>query len=163
SVTAPAHGTATVSGGQSLYTPAPGYSGSDAFSYTVSDGNGSSSTATVTLPMNAPATANPDTHTVQQNSSNNALSILTTASNPDSDPLSVTSVTTPAHGSASVSGGQVLYTPAPGYFGTDTFQYTASDSNGSTSTAAVTLTINAPPAAGSDSLTVQQNSSGNAL
>ncbi|MEO1495415.1 MAG: Ig-like domain-containing protein, partial [Pseudomonadota bacterium] len=37
------------------YTPAAGFSGSDTFSYTVSDGQGSSDTATVTIDVTAPA------------------------------------------------------------------------------------------------------------
>ncbi len=163
SATAPGHGTATVSGGQILYTPAAGYSGGDSFQYTVDDGHGSSSTATVNVLVNAPVTANPDSYTVQQGSSNYALAVVSNDTDADGDTLSAVSVTAPAHGTATVSGGQVLYTPAPGYFGTDTFQYTASDGNGSTSTATITVLVNAPVSASSDAFTVQQNSGNNAL
>ena len=53
SVTAPAHGTATVSGSQVIYTPAPGFVGSDSFGYSVCDDGApvmcSSSTDSVTV------------------------------------------------------------------------------------------------------------------
>ena len=50
-VTAPTHGTATISsdGKTVTYTPTTGYSGSDYFSYTVSDGKGNTSTANVDI------------------------------------------------------------------------------------------------------------------
>ena len=47
-VTTPAHGTAVIAtAGGVTYTPAAGYSGSDQFDYTLSDGNGGSATGTV--------------------------------------------------------------------------------------------------------------------
>ena len=58
--TSPAHGTASVQPtGQALYTPAPGYTGPDAFSYSITDGNGGTASATVTItvrPSNLPPT-----------------------------------------------------------------------------------------------------------
>ena len=42
-VSAPAHGTASTFSNTVAYTPATGYTGSDSFTYTVSDGNGSAS------------------------------------------------------------------------------------------------------------------------
>lgn len=46
--TAPTHGTAAINtDGTIRYTPTTGYSGSDSFSYTISDGNGNTSTANV--------------------------------------------------------------------------------------------------------------------
>ena len=48
--TAPAHGTRTVnSNGTISYTPAPGYEGTDSFTYTVSDGKGGTATGTVVI------------------------------------------------------------------------------------------------------------------
>src|SRR5207249_1177756 len=49
SVTQPAHGTATLVGGVVRYAPAANYNGSDAFTYTISDGNGGTATATVNV------------------------------------------------------------------------------------------------------------------
>jgi hypothetical protein len=48
--TAPADGTAVVNADNTItYTPATGYSGPDAFGYTISDGNGGTASATVTI------------------------------------------------------------------------------------------------------------------
>lgn len=51
SVTTPENGTAAISnnGKEVTYTPNAGYSGTDSFTYTISDGHGNTSTATVTL------------------------------------------------------------------------------------------------------------------
>ena len=69
--------------------------------------------------------------------------------------LSIVSVQPPSHGSVTIqqsSGAmgysapdQLLYTPAFGFSGTDTFTYTASDAAGDQSTALITVTI-LPPA-----------------
>lgn len=55
--------------------------------------------------------------------------------------LSITGLGTPAHGSASISGTQVQYTPAVGYYGADSFSYTISD-GALTATATVSMTVN---------------------
>ncbi len=59
----------------------------------------------------------------------------------DSDPLTYT-VSAPANGSASVSGGNVIYTPKKDFNGTDTFTITASDGKLS-SVQTVTVTVTA--------------------
>jgi hypothetical protein len=46
----PARGTASISGGGTIrYIPSPGYFGTDAFTYTITDGQGGSASATVTI------------------------------------------------------------------------------------------------------------------
>ncbi len=42
-------GTAEVSGDVILYTPTPGFTGTDSFTYTIDDGHGGQDTATVTI------------------------------------------------------------------------------------------------------------------
>jgi hypothetical protein len=62
------------------------------------------------------------------------------------DPTSIKIVVAPTHGTAAVSGGQVTYTPAMGYAGLDTFQYTVQDNLGTTSNVAtVSVNVTAPP------------------
>ena len=51
--TAPANGTVTRTGGSATYTPAAGFSGSDSFAYTLSDGNGGTATGTATVSVSA--------------------------------------------------------------------------------------------------------------
>jgi hypothetical protein len=58
--------------------------------------------------------------------------------------LSLVSVSAPAHGSASIANGKIVYTPAAGYYGSDSLTYTArADQGGTTATARVDLTVEA--------------------
>ncbi|OQY27989.1 MAG: hypothetical protein B6244_08575 [Candidatus Cloacimonetes bacterium 4572_55] len=61
----------------------------------------------------------------------------------DGDPLLITDVTQPAHGTAiiDVDGLSIVYTPIAGYYGEDNFDYTISDGNGETADAAVDITV----------------------
>jgi Big-like domain-containing protein len=52
----------------------------------------------------------------------------------------ISNVTAPGHGTAVVSGNSVVYTPAPGFVGTDTFTYTVTTACG-TATATVTVVV----------------------
>ncbi|WP_281169879.1 Ig-like domain-containing protein [Olivibacter sitiensis] len=79
-------------------------------------------------------------------------------------PGSVTIVTGPEHGTATVNAdGTVTYTPNEGYTGDDSFTYTVSDENGLTSNeATVNITVEAsvpevPPVANNDAGTVTEN------
>ncbi|MCE5228582.1 S8 family serine peptidase [bacterium] len=76
---------------------------------------------------------------------NTALTIpvLANDSDPDGDPLSITSVTNPAHGTTFTNvNGTITYRPVTNYYGTDSFQYTISDGRGGSATATVTVTVN---------------------
>ncbi|MEM1446387.1 MAG: PQQ-dependent sugar dehydrogenase [Planctomycetota bacterium] len=75
------------------------------------------------------------------------INALANDTDPDGDDLNLTNVTPPADGTATINGGQLQYTPAPGFVGTDTFGYTISDGEFSDS-ADVTVTVNAAPQAG---------------
>ena len=61
----------------------------------------------------------------------------------DGDPLTVTAVGNPTHGTAVIEGGNVRYTPDANYNGGDSFTYTISDGNGGTDSASVALTRHA--------------------
>jgi VCBS repeat-containing protein/CshA-type fibril repeat protein len=81
------------------------------------------------------------------------IAVLANDTAPDHDPLTVTSVTPPAHGSVVINAdGSITYTPATGFSGSDTFSYTISDGNGGTSSATVSVDVGpvttlAPPPA----------------
>ena len=96
-------------------------------------------------PVNDPPTAVNDATTVAQNSSGNAISVLSndSAAPDQGETLTVVAVTTPAHGAVAITGGGtgVSYTPAAAYVGSDTFSYTISDGNGGTASATVTVTV----------------------
>ncbi len=61
---------------------------------------------------------------------------------PGTPAATITAVGTPLHGTATISGVSITYTPTGSFTGTDTFTYTISNSAGS-STATVTVTVNA--------------------
>ena len=80
------------------------------------------------------------------------INVLANDTDSDGDTLTVTGSTTPAHGTATCTATQCQYTPANGFTGTDTFQYTISDGHGGVATATVTVTVSAVvPAFGLDS------------
>lgn len=55
-----AHGTVAIVGGKAVYAPAAGYVGTDAFTYTVSDGKGGTGTGTVAVRVGGAATPVPN-------------------------------------------------------------------------------------------------------
>ncbi|MFF3666205.1 Ig-like domain-containing protein [Microtetraspora malaysiensis] len=69
----------------------------------------------------------------------NPVSIPVLANDTGTAPV-ISSVTAPGHGTATISGGNVVYTPGPGFVGADTFTYTITTDCG-TSTATVTVTV----------------------
>lgn len=71
------------------------------------------------------------------------LDVLANDTDVDGDVLSITGVTSPAHGTAVVDNGKITYTPAQNYNGADTFTYSVSDGNGETDTATVTIVVSA--------------------
>jgi Bacterial Ig domain/FG-GAP-like repeat len=151
--TAPAHGTATVDSttGTVNYQPASDYSGADSFQYTVRDNFGApSNVASVSVTVQPAPVAVNDTATVQANSSV-MIAVLAndTSSGGTLDSTSVKIVVAPSHGTNSVSGGQVTYTPTTGYSGLDTFQYTVQDNLGTPSNVAtVSVNVTALPSKG---------------
>ena len=68
------------------------------------------------------------------------------------DPTTIVITANPAHGTAVVNAGKILYTPPMGFSGTDSFSYTVNDNHGAASApATVTVTVTAavvppPPA-----------------
>lgn len=81
----------------------------------------------------SPTRAVDDTATTQ----GKAVSVPVLANDTATAPT-ISSVTSPASGTATISGGNVVYTPAPGFVGSDTFSYTVTTACG-TSTAKVTV------------------------
>ena len=93
---------------------------------------------------NQPPVANDNRFTVESDTSDNALDVLSNDSDPDGDPLTIVSVTSPGNGSAVISGEVILYTPAAGFVGTDVFTYTIDDGMGGQATATVTVEVTRP-------------------
>jgi hypothetical protein len=144
-------GTVTQIGNNLQYTPNSGASGTDTFTYTACDGNGGTDSATVTMtiiqpnPTNQPPVANDDTVSTYQG---NAINIDVLANDTDPNPNTTLSFcsnippTNGQHGTVSINGNQLIYTPNdPAYIGSDTFTYTACDGNGGSDNATVTVNV----------------------
>lgn len=142
-------GTVQCENGVCRYTPPAGFSGSDRFSYTVSDGRGGTDTATVTITVNPPPnrapTAQDDTATTTRNTPVE-INVLQNDSDPDGDTLTIVELdnTSEEEGDVLCSNGICTYTPPEGFTGEDSFEYTIGDGRGGRDTATVTVTVNAP-------------------
>lgn len=101
-----------------------------------------------------------DQYQVEIGSIENAFDVLVNDSDPDGDILQLTTVSSPANGQAQISGDLILYTPAAGFVGTDSFSYTIEDGFGGQASAVVSVVVsssNAAPVAQDDSATTQRD------
>jgi Tol biopolymer transport system component len=139
---APADGVLTGSGATRQYTPAANATGTRTLRFRASDGQ-LSSTATITIviaPVNDAPTAAEDFAATDRDAAI-TIDVLANDRDVDGDPLALDSVAAPAHGDAEIVDGKLVYTPAAGFTGAETFAYTASDGNGGTATAQVHLGV----------------------
>ncbi len=154
SVAAPSHGSAVVTAaGKVRYTSVAGFVGLDTFSYLVTDPRGATSTATVTVMVGNAAPAATAGSASTPGGTAVTVPLLPLVSDPDGQPVAIASVGPAGHGVALLdpATGKVRYTPEPGYLGTDSFCYTATDGNGGSATACVTVSVgNTPPVANDD-------------
>lgn len=142
--TQPSHGTLTGTAPSVIYTPATGFFGADSFTFTATNPGGSA-TGTITLNVAPPPPVAQNVTATVANGTPTPITLLATGGGT----LTYAVVTAPVHGSYTLSGAVVTYTPANGYVGSDSFTFTAS--NGSLSNVAiVSITVNpAPPVANS--------------
>ncbi|MEO1243795.1 MAG: Ig-like domain-containing protein [Pseudomonadota bacterium] len=139
------NGVATKSGNNVLYSPNTNWSGSDSFSYTVSDGTSSvSGTIDVTVaPVNDAPVANNTSQTITEDVTK-TFGVRWNDSDVDTPMGSVliTQVTQGAKGSVSITSDdeRVIYNPATNQNGSDSFTYTISDGELS-DTASVSISI----------------------
>jgi len=129
------------------YIPDPDYNGPDSFTYTVCNTAGDCSTATVNVDVIPTPDAFDDTVSTEQD-----VAVAISMLNNDNDWLNLVNITlsTPANGTASwddngtpndYSDDVLIYVPATGFEGTDTFTYTICDNNGVCSTATVVVIV----------------------
>jgi VCBS repeat-containing protein len=143
----PTHGTLQFTpygDGSFTYTPNAGFSGTDSFSFEVSDGIANSNMATVTLTVtNDAPTANPDSYSVLSSGATSISAdngVLANDTDGEGDALTAVLVSQPAHGSVMLnSDGSFTFTPN-GFTGSDSFTYKAYDGVNYSSPVTVTLT-----------------------
>ncbi len=152
---------------QVTYAPALNFSGTDVFTYTVSDGAASANaqvTITVIGQQNDPPNAINDNYTTPKNTPLNvtaASGVLFNDNDPDGDALTAILDTGPSNGTLNLNAdGSFTYTPNAEFVGQDTFTYHANDGLLDSGTATVTINVqdgNLPPVASDDSYTIPIN------
>ena len=140
--------------GAFIYTPDPGFSGTESFTYYLRDTVGhESGSATVTINVlpagsNLPPNAVPDSYETLQNTPLTvaAPGLLDNDSDLNGDPLTAELENEPDHGSLALnSDGSFLYTPNQTFSGQDSFSYRAGDGTLSSAPVSVTITVSTPP------------------
>jgi hypothetical protein len=157
--------------GVCTYIPNTGFSGTDTFEYRVCDADGACDTARVTITVGAapPSTPAPgpaptpsptpppseepdpgrsalspdavDDDTRAQPGTPIEIDVISN-DGPDASDLALIVHTKPRHGTVECDPtGVCIYTPDPGFTGTDTFEYTVCDSNDRCDTATVTIRV----------------------
>ncbi|MGI9334708.1 MAG: Ig-like domain-containing protein [Gammaproteobacteria bacterium] len=145
-VTAGASGTVVIEDGRAVYTPNPGFVGTDSFTYTAASAPGNTATATVTVEVTAALDAQDDEAQTNEDQPSQPIDVLVNDSLVPGTVLSA--VGEPANGSVEVvdaEAGRVIYTPNPDFNGTDAFTYTLTSPDGTTRTATVTMTVDEQP------------------
>ncbi len=165
----PSHGTIVWSGvnnGSFSYTPAPGYTGTDSFSFYAADSNGLTS-APGTVTLNVQDVASKVVSGAYSGNENSSITvaapgILTGVTNPTGNPLSAVLINGAANGTVALNpDGSFIYTPNANFSGTDSFTFQATDGTLNSNTATVVLTIkpaNVAPITAPDSFSLLENS-----
>ncbi len=153
--------------GQSIIvTLAPSVSSGFRFGYDVTDLGGATAASIVDVRVidptepNRPPVARPDIGRTVQGAAA-VLGVVVNDSDPDGDVITIESIASqPANGSAEIVDGNVLYTPAANFTGTDRFTYVLIDTEGARSIGSVQVGVtpvavkNRPPSANDDSFVV---------
>lgn len=156
-VTPPSHGTLTGRGPTWTYMPAANYNGPDRAVVKAEDTQGSSTAAvTITVtPVNDAPLASPDSFATGFGASITITQAMLLANDTDVEgtPLHVVSVDamTDGHGTPTMSGSDVVFTPESLYQGTARFTYTISDGMlTAQTTVTITVGVDMPPSAVAD-------------
>ncbi|MGI9470361.1 MAG: Ig-like domain-containing protein, partial [Rubripirellula sp.] len=146
----------TIGGGSLVYTPAADFTGTETFTYTVSDGDLEEvvTVNVIVTPADEPPTAADDAFVIAEDTPETDYTVLANDTRDvDNQTFELDSVGVPsAGGSVRISddGTQFLYAPAPDFNGTEQVTYTIRDSGGGIAVGTVTFTVtadnDAPPA-----------------
>ncbi len=130
----------------SVVVPDADWFGSEEITFTATDPDGLSDGDAAVFTVNnindAPVAADDSASTNEDTAA--TIYVLNNDSDIENDALTVTSVSTAAHGTANIGNDTlVVYTPDENWSGEDSFTYNISDGNGGTASATVTVTVNA--------------------
>ena len=166
---ADSHGLAELADGAITYTPDVGFTGVATVRYTACDDGTTGhcvdpqcSTAVIAITVafaGVPPQATPQAIRVAEDGS---TPVTVAGTDADGDPLSFVVVDPPGHGTLSGAAPQLVYVPAPDYFGPDSFTFRASDGTHDSQPAKVAIDVtevNDPPAAIADRFAVASGES----
>lgn len=144
------------------YVPNSGFSGTDSFSYRVTDGLFFGNTTTVTITVQPTPTAVPDSYVTFASVLNvGSTTGLLVNDLPGQFVLSARLTSTPANGAVTVNpDGSFVYTSSNGFTGVDQFTYVANDGVYDSDPATVTIMVfgvNQPPVANDDAYATPAN------
>ena len=143
--TSPANGTITFGSSGNFYTPKAGFTGTDSFVVSLSDGAASSSytVAVKVVPNLAPVFATPTPVTVQ-GTEDVLVTGVAKATDPEGSALAYSVVTAAKNGTVALDAatGAYSYTPNLDYNGTDSFVVSAKDPVGNVTAANLTVNLN---------------------
>lgn len=151
-VDGPTHGALTMGAdGSFVYTPEAGFSGTDSFTYTATDGALVGNVATVTITVATTVNTRPNAVNEQYTSTSGATlevdaasGVLANDSDAQGDLLTAVLFSGPQHGAVSLAeDGSFSYTPESGYVGIDSFIYRVFDGERYSALAAVTIRVSA--------------------
>jgi hypothetical protein len=142
----PTNGTVTLNqDGSFSYAPSsPTFVGFDSFTYHANDGTSASNTATVWIQVGSPPVVPDSYYTTSQNQALTVSpsSLLTGATDPNGEPLSIRWIGTPLYGSIVENpDGSFTYTPQTGYIGVDSVVFAVTDSSGATREATAHIAV----------------------
>ncbi|MFC1635954.1 Ig-like domain-containing protein, partial [Planctomycetota bacterium] len=163
--TRPSHGTVATgsdfeTSGKLLYTPGAHFTGTDSFSYTVSDGLADSSPATVSINItpNRPPMVNLQSVIVAEDST---VGIRLRGSDPDGDGVTYSVINEPAQGRLTGAPPNLTYVPNSDFNGRDSFTFKANDGTADSGLGTVAITVspsNDPPIANTDNILASEDS-----
>lgn len=142
SATGASKGVLVINGNQITYTPNPNINGLDTFSYTITDGI-AQATGQIMVAISAVAddpVANTDSVETPENTAIQ-IDVLANDVDPDGLSLEISQVTPPTHGTATITNGQITYTPTAFYWGADSFTYTTRNTAGRFSQGTVNINV----------------------
>jgi RHS repeat-associated protein len=139
--TQPQHGTFSGTPPNLLYTPDQDFHGSDSFAFKANDGLEDSNVSTVAITVRSINDVPVASSQHRLTPEDSPLAIALSAADADSDPLTYTVLTPPAHGTLGGTPPNLLYTPAQDFYGEDAFTFRVNDGTADSAPATVAITV----------------------
>lgn len=159
-MTNPVNGMLTGTAPNLIYIPAANFSGSDSFTFRISDGALESVTATVSIsitPVNDVPVAQGKSVTTSEDT---PVAITLSGIDVENSPLTFPVVNGPANGTLTGTAPNLTYSPSADFSGSDSFTYRVNDGSANSATATVSITVtpvNDAPVAASKTITTTED------